>query len=198
MGLTNSRSGYEASTLANALSRHTPITIPYRDPIDWAHYGTLAAGLLSAAVALRFIAPILQSRWTWAFISIGLSLIMTSGYMFVRIRGSPYTAQDGGWIAGGYQNQFGQEVSVIAFICQFLTFQTWLIQLNLLNVDGLLAFSFLMLIMVIPYQTSPNRQRLQVYLWTGVIMIVYSILVSIFRVKNRGTVSFSFRSPLHD
>lgn len=116
-GLLNS--GYEASTLAQAMSRYTPVTIPYRDPIDWARYGTYAAGLLAFAVLLRFIAPILQSRWTWAAISIGLSLIMTSGYMFVRIRGSPYAAQDGSWIAGGYQNQYGQEVSVIAFICQF-------------------------------------------------------------------------------
>lgn len=118
-GLLNS--GYEASTLAQAMSRYTPVTIPYRDPIDWARYGTYAAGLLAFAVLLRFIAPILQSRWTWAAISIGLSLIMTSGYMFVRIRGSPYAAQDGSWIAGGYQNQYGQEVSVIAFICQFFS-----------------------------------------------------------------------------
>jgi len=43
-----------------------------------------------------------------------------------------------------------------------------------------------MLISIIPRQTSPQRQRLQVYLWTGVIMIVYSVLISLFRVKNRG------------
>ena len=43
-----------------------------------------------------------------------------------------------------------------------------------------------MLISITPRQTSPHRQRLQVYLWTGVIMIVYSVLLSLFRVKNRG------------
>ena len=52
--------------------------------------------------------------------------------------------------------------------------------------DGLLGVAFLMLTVVIPKQASPNRQRLQIYLWTAVILIVYSILVSIFRVKNRG------------
>lgn len=37
--------------------------------------------------------------------------------MFTRIRGAPYTGNDGSWIAGGYQNQFGQEVQVVALIC---------------------------------------------------------------------------------
>jgi oligosaccharyltransferase complex subunit gamma len=53
-------------------------------------------------------------------------------------------------------------------------------------VDGLLAVSFLMLILVVPLQKSPSRQRLQVYIWTGVIIIIYSVLVSLFKVKNRG------------
>ena len=53
-------------------------------------------------------------------------------------------------------------------------------------VDGTLAFAFLMLTIVIPYQSSPGRQRIQVYLWNGVIMLVYSVLITLFRVKNRG------------
>jgi hypothetical protein len=52
--------------------------------------------------------------------------------------------------------------------------------------DGLLALSFLMLIIVIPYQLSPVRQRAQVYLWSAIILIIYSVLVSLFRMKNRG------------
>ncbi len=44
-----------------------------------------------------------------------------------------------------------------------------------------------MLIMVVPYQTSPQRQRMQIYLWTAVIMIMYSVLVSLFKIKNGGT-----------
>jgi len=160
--------GFEAGPLAEHLSQYTPIVIPYRAPIDWARWITIAVGILGFTLTLRFIAPILRSRWTWAAGTVLVSLVMTSGYMFTRIRGSPYSGGDGQWIAAGYQNQFGQEVQVIAFIY------------------GLLAFAFLMLILVIPYQSSPQRQRLQVYLWTGVIMIIYSVLVSLFRVKNRG------------
>ncbi|KAF8077932.1 oligosaccharyl transferase subunit OST3/OST6 family [Lyophyllum atratum] len=160
--------GFDAKPLAENLSKHTPIPIPYSDPIDWARYFTMATAVLCLLVTLRFIAPILQSRWTWALVTIAVSLVMTSGYMFTRIRGSPHTGGGGNWIASGFQNQFGQEVSVVA------------------GIYGLLAMSFLMLILVVPYQTSPARQRVQIYLWSGVFVIVYSVLVSLFRVKNRG------------
>ncbi|KAF5380810.1 hypothetical protein D9615_003969 [Tricholomella constricta] len=160
--------GFDAGPLAESLSKHTPIPIPYRDPINWARYFTIATGVLGLLVTLRFISPIIQSRWTWALVTVAVSLVMTSGYMFTRIRGSPFIGNDGNWVAAGFQNQFGQEVSVVA------------------GIYGLLTMSFLMLVMVVPYQTSPARQRLQIYLWSGVFVIVYSVLVSLFRVKNRG------------
>ncbi|PBK96885.1 oligosaccharyl transferase subunit OST3/OST6 family [Armillaria gallica] len=160
--------GFEAGPLAEQLSSHTPVPIPYRAPIDWARWATYIAGFLGSLSILRYIAPVLRSRWTWAVISILSSLIFTSGYMFTRIRNVPYSGANGNWIASGYQNQFGQEVQVIALVY------------------GLLAFSFLMLTIIVPYQTSAARQRLQVYLWVGIIMIIYSVLVSIFKVKNRG------------
>ncbi|KAG5642960.1 hypothetical protein DXG03_001842 [Asterophora parasitica] len=160
--------GFDAAPLAESLSKHTPIPIPYRDPIDWAKYISIATGVLGLLVTLRFISPIIQSRWTWALGTVAISLVMTSGYMFTRIRNSPFTGGNGNWVAAGFQNQFGQEVSVVA------------------GIYGLLAMSFLMLVMVVPHQTSPARQRAQIYLWSGVFVIVYSALVSLFRVKNRG------------
>jgi oligosaccharyltransferase complex subunit gamma len=42
---------------------------------------------------------------------------MTSGFMFVRIRGMPYNGSNG-WVASGYQNQYGQETQVVALICE--------------------------------------------------------------------------------
>lgn len=123
----------------------------------------------------------------WAAGTILTSLVMTSGYMFTRIRGAPYTGGNGQWIAPGYQNQYGQETQVVAMICKDI-FNRNETRLTILHcTDGLLAVSFLMLIVIIPYQSSSVRQRAQVYLWTAVIMIIYSILVSLFRVKNRGT-----------
>jgi hypothetical protein len=43
-----------------------------------------------------------------------------------------------------------------------------------------------MLTIVTPYQKSPARQRTQVYLFTLVNFLIFSILVSLFRLKNRG------------
>ncbi|KAJ7632636.1 oligosaccharyl transferase subunit OST3/OST6 family [Roridomyces roridus] len=147
--------GFEAGPLAQHLSRHTPIPIPYTAPFDWARWTTTAAGVLA-------------NRWTWAVVSILTSLVMTSGYMFTRIRNSPFMGGDGSWIAGGFQNQYGQEVQVISLVY------------------GTLGFAFIMLTLVIPYQSSSQRQRFQVYLWTAVIAMVYSILVVLFKAKNRG------------
>ncbi|KAG6900883.1 hypothetical protein C0993_010001 [Termitomyces sp. T159_Od127] len=160
--------GFDPAPLAESLSKHTPIPIPYTDPIDWARYILMLLGGLGFLFVLRYISPVVQNRWTWAILTIGTSLIMTSGYMFCRIRGMPSNGGKGNWIASGFQNQFGQEVNVVA------------------SLYGLLSLSFLMLVMVVPYQTSPSRQRIQVYLWTGVFVVVYSVLVSLFRVKNRG------------
>ncbi|KAH7889676.1 hypothetical protein F5I97DRAFT_1801624 [Phlebopus sp. FC_14] len=160
--------GFEPGPLAEQLSIHTPIPIPYKAPIDWSRLATFASIIPIITLVFRFIRPALQNRWVWAAGIILVSLVMTAGFMFTRIRGVPYTGPDGNWIAGGYQNQFGQEVQVVSLIY------------------GILAGSFLMLTVVTPYQRSPIRQRTQVYLWTAVNFIVFSILVSLFRVKNRG------------
>ena len=61
-----------------------------------------------------------------------------------------------------------------------------------------------MLTIVAPRQLSPIRQRTQIYVWTAINFVVFSILVSIFRVKNRGAydvgvisdVLMAFRLPL--
>ncbi|KAF8559596.1 hypothetical protein OG21DRAFT_1502836 [Imleria badia] len=161
-------SGFEAGPLAEQLSIHTPIPIPYKAPIDWSKLATFLSLIPIVTLIFRFIRPVIYNRWVWAAGTILVSLVMTSGFMFTRIRGVPYAGHDGSWIAGGYQNQFGQEVQVVSMIY------------------GILAASFLMLTIVTPYQKSPARQRTQVYLWTFVNFLVFSILVSLFRIKNRG------------
>jgi oligosaccharyltransferase complex subunit gamma len=160
--------GFDAQPLAEQLSAFTPIPIPYRSPVNWAMWGVGTFFVLSGVLAIRFLAPVLRSRWTWAAITVLTSLVITSGYMFTRIRGMPNTAADGSWIANGFQSQYGQETTVVA------------------SLYGLLSASFLMLTLVAPLQTSPTRQRTQIYLWIGVVVILFSVLVSFFRMKNRG------------
>ncbi|KAJ7198388.1 dolichyl-diphosphooligosaccharide-protein glycotransferase [Mycena pura] len=157
---------FEADRLAEHLSRFTPIPIPYVAPFPWARWVGGAAGLLVLALLARVLAPVLQNRWTWATGAILSSLVMTSGYMFTRIRASPWRGADGGWVARGNSNMFGQEVPLVAMFY------------------GTLGLAFIMLIMVIPNQPSA-RQRLYIYFWTGVIMIVYSMVLVFVRAKNR-------------
>lgn len=111
-------SGFEPGPLAEFLSRHTPTPIPYRDPIDWTRVVLISIFGLSLLLSLRFASPLIQSRWTWALGTVVTSLVMVSGYMFTRIRNMP-TVGAGGWIAAGFQSQYGQEVHVVAFICGF-------------------------------------------------------------------------------
>lgn len=120
-----SNSGFDAQPLAEQLSAFTPIPIPYRSPINWTMWGVGAFFALSGLLAIRFMGPVLRNRWTWATITILTSLVMTSGYMFTRIRGMPNTAPDGAWIAQGFQSQYGQETTVVASLCtSFSKFDT--------------------------------------------------------------------------
>jgi oligosaccharyltransferase complex subunit gamma len=115
-----SRSGFDPQPLAEQLSSYTPVPIPYKEPIDWFYWGTLVFGGVLFSIALPFMLPILLNRWTWAAVTIITALVMTSGFMFTRIRGVPYIGSNGEWISGGYQNQFGQEVQIIASICKLI------------------------------------------------------------------------------
>lgn len=152
-----------------------------------------AGAIIGSGILLKAVAPILLTRWTWAFAGVILSLVMTSGYMFTRIRHSPYTGKDGSWIAGGFTNQYGQEVHVIAFVCEYCWVHYSVLQGLISLADGLLGMAFVMLTVVVPMQTSAAKQRMQIYLWTAVIMVIYSVLVSLFRVKNRGTFQLTRR-----
>ncbi|KAF8495608.1 oligosaccharyl transferase subunit OST3/OST6 family [Gautieria morchelliformis] len=165
-------SGFDPALLAEHLSRYTPVPIPYKAPPNYALIATTATSILTLVVVARFILPILMSRWTWAVFTIGMSLTMVGGFMFVHIRGMPYIAggQHGGveYIAPGFQTQYGIEVQIIGFLY------------------GVLSLGFISMTMIIPRHTSPARQRYGVYVWTGVSLTLFSVLVSIFKIKNGG------------
>jgi len=159
--------GFDAAPLAEQLSHHTPIPIPYQAPINW---GKIASTVLSAAALLlfaRFCKPVLTGRFVWVIITVIPSLAFMGGLMFVQIRGSPWEMQNGQWLAQGHSNQFGKEVQMVAIIY------------------GALAGAFLALVLITPY-VSPARQRVQIYTLILIIAFIYSSLLSLFRFKNRG------------
>ena len=83
-------------------------------------------------------------------------------------------------------NMAKKQQSSRPFVCSF----PWAGQhaLIFISLDGLLSASFLMLTLVAPLQLSPTRQRIQIYLWSSIIFVLFSILISFFKVKNRGAI----------
>ncbi|KAJ7618660.1 hypothetical protein FB45DRAFT_1063265 [Roridomyces roridus] len=155
--------GFGPEPLVSFLSRYTPIAIPYSAPLDYAFMTTAFLLTITSLVALPFLLSALRNRWTWAAGSVFLSIVMTSGFMFTRIRHSPPVGRDGQWVASGPQTQYGGEVYIITALY------------------SVLGLAFIMLTMVIPRQ--PALQRAQLYLWSLVIALVYSMLVALFKSK---------------
>ncbi|KAJ1310297.1 hypothetical protein OPQ81_007037 [Rhizoctonia solani] len=166
---------FDATTFAKKLSEHTIVPVPYRPPPNYAMMINVASviviGGLAARFAYTYFGAVIFSRWTWALGVVITMLTFTSGHMFVKIRGMPSTMR-GQWIAGGYQNQYGAEVTVIG------------------GIYGALAFAQLMLILGVPHAKNAASQRMSIYIFSFLMIIVFSMLVSLFRVKNP---SYPFR-----
>lgn len=54
------------------------------------------------------------------------------------------------------------------------------------NADGVLALSSISLAIKVPRMTDPRNQGIAFAAWFGVLFVVYSLLLSIFRGKNPG------------
>jgi oligosaccharyltransferase complex subunit gamma len=115
-------------------------------------------------------------------------LMFTSGHMYNHIRKVPYVTNDGkggiSYFAGGFQNQFGLETQIIAAICKSRYYSG--LRMELMTVDGVLAFAAISLALKCPRITDPKAQQVAVLAWGGGLFIVYSFLLSIFRFKNGG------------
>ncbi|KAF9518188.1 hypothetical protein BS47DRAFT_1338444 [Hydnum rufescens UP504] len=166
---------FDASSLAEALSHSTPIPIPYKAPLNYGLISTVLGTLIFLAIVARFFwmffSSYILSRWTWALFTIAASLVFTSGFMFTRIRNVPFaqnTHEGPQWIAAGYSNQFGAE--------------TWVVS----TLYGTLGLSQIALIILVPRILKPQQQRIAIYIWTAVTVILYSVLISLFRLKHAG------------
>ncbi|KAK8124570.1 uncharacterized protein PG998_000329 [Apiospora kogelbergensis] len=145
-------------------------------PVNYVAWAVGVVSTLGIAGALAkagpYILPIVQNRNAWAAISLIGILMFTSGHMFNQIRKVPYVAGDGhggiSYFSSGFQNQLGMETQIIAFIY------------------GLLSFSAIALIMKVPRVADAKKQQVWVLLWSAILFLLYSFLLSIFRIKNGG------------
>lgn len=101
---------------------HPPVYRPY-NYVLWVKVIFIILGITGLIFKLRrWLWPLLRSRNTWAGLSLIAILVFTSGHMFNQIRKVPYVAGDGhggiSYFAAGFQNQYGLETQIIAFICR--------------------------------------------------------------------------------
>ncbi|KAH6674143.1 hypothetical protein B0J14DRAFT_589310 [Halenospora varia] len=145
-------------------------------PINWVRGIAITTTILGTitflSVAWPYLLPIIQNRNVWAAISLIAILLFTSGHMFNHIRKVPYVAGDGrggvSYFAGGFSNQFGLETQIVAAMY------------------GLLSFATISLALKVPRIADPKTQQIAVIIWGGVIFVMYSFLLSVFRIKNGG------------
>lgn len=135
-------------------------------------------GLTAIVTASPYILPVVQNRNLWAAVSLIAILLFTSGHMFNQIRKVPYVTGNGKggvtYFAGGFQNQLGMETQIIAALY------------------GVLAFCAIGLAVKVPRITDPKKQQIAVIAWGAALFVLYSFLLSIFRIKNGG---YPFRLP---
>jgi oligosaccharyltransferase complex subunit gamma len=153
---------------------------------------TVVLGVGTAlASASSFVLPIIQNRNIWASISLIAILLFTSGHMFNHIRKVPYIVGDGhggvSYIAAGFQNQLGLETQIVAAICKTNSFHiTWFRKLICYIIDGVLSFCAITLAVKVPRISDSKSQQVAVIVWSVILFLVYSFLLSVFRVKNGG------------
>ncbi|KAK0386693.1 hypothetical protein NLU13_6527 [Sarocladium strictum] len=160
------------------LARQTPDR-PHpavKRPINWLRWISTLVIILGAvtatATASPYVLPIIQNRNLWAAVSLISILLFTSGHMFNQIRKVPYVAGDGkggiSYFAGGFQTQYGLETQIIAAMY------------------GVLSFCVISLAVKVPRIPDSRTQQVAVFISGVVIFLVYSFLLSVFRVKNGG------------
>lgn len=148
----------------------------------------LAVGA-TVVTASRFLMPVITNRNVWASISLIVILLFTSGHMFNHIRKVPYVAGDGrggiNYIAPGFQSQFGMETQIVAALCT--SFATPPLSHLLTCIpDGLLSFCVISLTYKVPRVNDSRTQQVAVISFGALMFIVYSFLLSVFRIKNGG------------
>ncbi|GAA5911578.1 hypothetical protein JCM6882_008044 [Rhodosporidiobolus microsporus] len=171
LGADNTPFGFQAEAIASHLSTRAKLpSLQFKRPVDKSRLVKTGAGIAVAGIvgwqARRVLAVVFGGRFLWGALSVFTILFMTSGFMWAQIRRPLYVQpqRDGkiNYIAGGYQTQLGAEVHLISAIY------------------GLLAFSAYTLAYTIPKVRDPIRQRLGIWVWTGVLVVMAGVLMNIF------------------
>ncbi|KAF9965258.1 oligosaccharyl transferase subunit ost3/OST6 [Mortierella alpina] len=170
------KSGFQAETFAHWLNARAGTDIRVKRPFDFFGFAVNVLGVVSILFSIYVLytkaGKILGSKYIWSAGSMFIIFVMISGHMWNQIRNPPYTVpgRDGrpGFIAQGFQNQFGLETQIVAVLYAALT------------------GSVIALIAVVPRIENPLSQRIAVWVSMGLFAFMFSVLIQVFRVKNPG------------
>ncbi|KAF9924003.1 oligosaccharyl transferase subunit ost3/OST6 [Mortierella alpina] len=170
------KSGFQAETFAHWLNARASTDIRVKRPFDVFGFAVNVLGVVSVLFSIYVLytkaGKIFGSKYIWSAGSMFIIFVMISGHMWNQIRNPPYTVpgRDGrpGFIAQGFQNQFGLETQIVAVLYAALT------------------GSVIALIAVVPRIENPLSQRIAVWVSMGLFAFMFSVLIQVFRVKNPG------------
>ncbi|KAI8909423.1 hypothetical protein DFJ77DRAFT_121511 [Powellomyces hirtus] len=167
------RWGLTADALAKYVSSSCKLEFQLRRPIDYSRYiatGILILGALTAAKLLwKHLVAVFQSRKIWSMGLIGWSVLMCSGHMWNTIRGPPYTGMRDNRpeiVAPGFQNQFILETQIVGLLY------------------AAISITFVLIVTKIPKLSDPLQQRTATYALVIIFMVLYSIMLKFFKMKN--------------
>ncbi|KAJ1914051.1 oligosaccharyl transferase subunit ost3/OST6 [Tieghemiomyces parasiticus] len=173
--------GLQAEALAGFLSQELGYPVPVSRPLDYVKIGLVASATLSVLAVSAFIIPRLSlanfgGRALWSSAVIVVTLMMCSGFMFVRIRDMPYLVSDRSgqpqYVSPQFQSQFGIETQIIT------------------SIYALCGACLVALADRVPRISKPALQTALTVVIVALFMAIYSLQLRIFRVKN---ASYPFR-----
>ncbi|GAA5929328.1 dolichyl-diphosphooligosaccharide--protein glycotransferase OST3 [Sporobolomyces koalae] len=171
------RSNFQAEAIASYLKTTAELpSMTFTRPVDKSKViknAVIAIGaVLGAYQGRSYLRVVFTQTYIWAGMTLFVILLMTSGYMWNQIRRPQYSQHGRNgqvtYIAGGYQTQLGAETHIVAAIY------------------GVLGFSTYALAHIIPKLNDPVRQRLGIYVWTGVFVIMVGVMMNVFQMKQPG------------
>ncbi|KRY36425.1 Magnesium transporter protein 1, partial [Trichinella spiralis] len=170
------RSGIQAEAIAKWVHERTDVVIPVMRPPNYA--GPVALFLLLMLVCgllymKRSSLDFLYNRNLWGFLALCITFAFLSGQMWNHIRSPPFfyhNPKTGQWtiFSQGTQMQFIVETYIVALIYMAIT------------------MGFILLVDATDTKTSSSKTRLYAYAGIGLVVIVFSCLLSVFRLKYRG------------
>lgn len=87
----------------------------------------------------------------------------------------------------GREAKEGVELTISLLSISFSTITLIRFDYLLFPIDGILAFSAYTIAITVPSMSNDKtRQRIAAYLWIGIMLLMASVLVSIFHIKNPG------------